>query len=821
MTTKTQQICCCIRNTAIAQKRSGDPTLRDNNKPKNTMKTLKVILLVLLAAMLPPLLQAQTTESFTFTTNRVAPDGNYSGMSDVQNITSGIGSIASLKVRLKVTGEFNGDLYAYLRHSSGFTVLLNRPGKTASNPLGYGDSGFDITLDNASLNDLHTYQNVTIPQDGSPLTGIWQPDGRNVDPDLVTDADPQSASLNNFVGLAASGQWTLYLVDAQSGGTNMVTEWGLDITGTANSSITWANPADTVYGMALSDTQLNAAVIYNSTNVPGAFVYSPPIGTVLNAGSGQTLSVTFTPTDGNTFLPLTKQVTINVQKAPLTITAQNTNKVYGADLPTFTANYSGFVNGDTNTSLTTPATLGTIATSASPVANYPITVSGATASNYIITPVNGTLAITPAPLTITAVSTNKVYGANLPTFTATYNGFVNGDTNTSLTTPVTLTTSATAASQIGSYGITPTGATASNYTITEVNGTLSITAAHVTVTANDATKAFGQALPVFTVTYSDFALGQDTNILSSPATATTGATTTSDAGPYVISASGAVAPNYTFDYVNGTLTITQALSSSVVASSANPAPTGSSVTLTATLSAVAPGAGAPNGTVNFRIDGSVIGSGNLSGGVAAFTTSSLAHGTHTVTAEYVGSLNFVGTTNSLPQPQVINSTPVANDDTIQRYPTQRVKVRISTLLANDSDADEDTITLTPSATSANGGTITSSGGWLIYTPANGYTAADSFTYTITDGHGGTATATVIVAIITDNSPSANLTITSLGDNMYRIDGSGIPGRTYRLQHSNSDMSWVDLTSVTADPIGVFQYIDNSTDPLRFYRTVTP
>jgi hypothetical protein len=56
--------------------------------------------------------------------------------------------------------------------------------------------------------------------------------------------------------------------------------------------ITWPAPADIVYGTALSATQLNA-----TANVAGTFVYAPVAGTVLNAGSSQTLSVTFTPTD--------------------------------------------------------------------------------------------------------------------------------------------------------------------------------------------------------------------------------------------------------------------------------------------------------------------------------------------------------------------------------------------------------------------------------------------------------------------------------------------------------------------------------------------
>ena len=56
--------------------------------------------------------------------------------------------------------------------------------------------------------------------------------------------------------------------------------------------ITWANPAAISYGTALSGTQLNA-----TANVPGTFAYTPAAGVVLNAGTGQTLHVDFTPTD--------------------------------------------------------------------------------------------------------------------------------------------------------------------------------------------------------------------------------------------------------------------------------------------------------------------------------------------------------------------------------------------------------------------------------------------------------------------------------------------------------------------------------------------
>src|SRR6185503_13605022 len=103
---------------------------------------------------------------------------------------------------------------------------------------------------------------------------------------------------------------------------------------------------------ALGGTQLNA-----SSPVPGTFTYTPASGTVLNAGAGQTLSVTFAPTDTINYVPVTTTVPITVLTKGLTITADNKNKVYGAALPALTATYSGFVNGDTPASLDSPAVL--------------------------------------------------------------------------------------------------------------------------------------------------------------------------------------------------------------------------------------------------------------------------------------------------------------------------------------------------------------------------------------------------------------------------------------------------------------------------------
>lgn len=71
--------------------------------------------------------------------------------------------------------------------------------------------------------------------------------------------------------------------------------------------ITWNNPSDISYGMALSDEQLNA-----TTYAKGTFEYDPPAGTLLPAGEGQELHVFFTPDDTSNYNPAAKTVTIDV-----------------------------------------------------------------------------------------------------------------------------------------------------------------------------------------------------------------------------------------------------------------------------------------------------------------------------------------------------------------------------------------------------------------------------------------------------------------------------------------------------------------------------
>jgi methionine-rich copper-binding protein CopC len=91
----------------------------------------------------------------------------------------------------------------------------------------------------------------------------------------------------------------------------------------------------------------------------------------------------------------------NVNKAQLTVTADNKSMTYGEAVPMLTLQYAGFVNSQTAAVLTTAPTASTTATSASNAGQYAITVAGGTAANYDFTYVNGTLTINKADQEIT------------------------------------------------------------------------------------------------------------------------------------------------------------------------------------------------------------------------------------------------------------------------------------------------------------------------------------------------------------------------------------------------------------------------------------
>ncbi len=252
--------------------------------------------------------------------------------------------------------------------------------------------------------------------------------------------------------------------------------------------------------------------------------------------------------------------TVTVSQAPLTVTASSLTMTYGAT-PAITPTYTGFVNGDAPTSLTSPPTCSTTATSTSPVQGSPYasSCSGAVDPNYAFAYVSGTVAVTQAPLTVTGSSDAMTYGSTPPTVTPVYSGFKNGDNASSLTAQPTCSTTATATSAPSppAYPSTCSGAVAANYAVSYAAGAITVNPAPLRVTASSGTMAYGGTPPVISPTYSGFVNGDTAASLTTAAACTPTATSTSSVAgsPYASMCGGAVDPDYAFTYAPGVVTV--------------------------------------------------------------------------------------------------------------------------------------------------------------------------------------------------------------------------------------------------------------------------
>ncbi len=267
-----------------------------------------------------------------------------------------------------------------------------------------------------------------------------------------------------------------------------------------------------------------------------------------------------------------------VTTLPLTITADAQSKNYGVALSlgntAFTVG-SGLFGSETVTAvtLTSPGTPANASVSGSP---YVITPSAATgingflAANYNITYVTNSLTVSAVPLSITATPQSKSYGQNVAfasgSVAFTSSGLSNSETIGSVT--LSCAGGVSNAPVSGSpYAITPSAATGGtfnpgNYLISYNGGLLTVNPALLTVTANDASVPYGTTNTTLTVTYSNFVNGEvlgTSDVGGSPSLSSAGLATNSPIGTYAISNSigTLTSTNYTFNLVNGTLTVTQ------------------------------------------------------------------------------------------------------------------------------------------------------------------------------------------------------------------------------------------------------------------------
>jgi hypothetical protein len=268
------------------------------------------------------------------------------------------------------------------------------------------------------------------------------------------------------------------------------------------------------------------------------------------------------------------------------------------------------------------------------------------------------------PITLTATA-SPASGAGIASGTVTFKDgtTVLGTVSLDLSGQATLTTSALS---VGTHAVTasyggdtnfgPSTSTALTQTVNQVTGAAASTTAlassvnpsvygqSVTLTA---TVSGGSGTPTGTVTFKD-------------GTTTLGIANLNTSGQATLTLSSLVAGSHSLTGAySGDATFapstSAALSESVnqdgtataLSSSANPTTYGQALTLTATVAAAAPGSGTPTGTVTFKDGATTLGTAALNAsGQAAFTTATLATGSHSLTAVYAGDANFTASTSA-------------------------------------------------------------------------------------------------------------------------------------------------------------------------------
>ena len=250
-----------------------------------------------------------------------------------------------------------------------------------------------------------------------------------------------------------------------------------------------------------------------------------------------------------------------VDKADLTITADDKSKIQGDANPPLTVTYSGFVNGENESILYAPIVVATTASQSSPKGAYPITILTATAANYNINFIPANLIVygfefAPIPVitygdrdTIKAKADTSNPYANLNSMPIKY---VSSDT---LVATVDSLTGVLHIVGVGTTDITAFQASDGTYPAASITRTLTVIKRLLNIKVADTVRFEGDDNPNFRFIYSGFAPGENETVLTVLPFANTIASRLSTPGVYGVTPDGAQAANYSFTYTSGLLTV--------------------------------------------------------------------------------------------------------------------------------------------------------------------------------------------------------------------------------------------------------------------------
>lgn len=273
------------------------------------------------------------------------------------------------------------------------------------------------------------------------------------------------------------------------------------------------------YGVFVNANEVVYDGLYHGLDVD--HIFETPIATVLFSTDGQEYSeaeLTYSQAgnydvfyairvydaNGDIEKEIKEKLTVVINRRPVFFTADAQSITYGEDVPELTYSVSAYEEGkDVYAQGESLATLGELKIEAVDfklgVGIYDIKISGLENDNYDVRITNNKFTINQAPLTITASSHSITYGDPVPAFSATFDGFVYGETLESIgaTCIVSSDYEAVANRKSGEFAIVPS-VTLLNYKVTAVNGTLSVAKMNITLTAEDKSVVYGDATPALT-----------------------------------------------------------------------------------------------------------------------------------------------------------------------------------------------------------------------------------------------------------------------------------------------------------------------------------
>ncbi len=161
-----------------------------------------------------------------------------------------------------------------------------------------------------------------------------------------------------------------------------------------------------------------------------------------------------------------------------------------------------------------------------------------------------------------------------------------------------------------------------------------------------------------------------------------------------------------------------------------------------------------------------------------------------------------------------NDPPVAGNDVLFAHANQLTTFPFSSLLANDTDIDGPLLSVTSVVTpSAAGAAVSQSEAGVSYLMPDDFTGADTFSYQLSDGAGGTATGNVAVTVVQPKLTSWSITESGF----FNFNFTGIPLRSYEIQVSEDLETWSEISTLHTDSNGTLFWQDTESPDRRFYR----